>query len=117
MNDSRSPFLPSTWQEYLSHRANILDDRITAEKTAIAAAEAQARARKRNPASAKVVPAFEGRDLRGVAACSLEEYRRWQGTWWPIRESVVVANKEMNKDASFQVGGEFLIGKDLVKRL
>lgn len=95
----------------------MLDDRITAEKTAIAAAEAQARARKKNPASAKVVPAFGGRDLRGVAACSLGEYRRWQGMWWPIRESVVAANRKMDRDASFRGRGEFLVGNDLVKRL
>lgn len=80
---------------------------------AIAAAEAQARARKRNPASAEVVPAFGGRDLRCVAACSLEGYRRWR----PIREDVAAANREMDGDAWFRRRGEFLIGEDLVKKL
>ena len=116
-NESRSPFLPTTWQEYLTHRADFLDDRIAAGKTEIAAAEAQAQARKSNPASAVVVPVFGGRNLMGMAACPLEDYRKWQGRWWPIREDVAAANRKMDSDASFRRRGEFLVGEDLVKRL
>ncbi|KAK5944144.1 hypothetical protein PMZ80_003425 [Knufia obscura] len=120
LNESRSPFLPSNWQEYLSHRADTLDDKIAAEKTAIAAKEEAARVRRSKPASAEVVPVFGGRDLRGVAAPCLEDYRGARGRWWAVREDVVVvvsANKEMDEDVSFRRRGEFLVGEDLAKKL
>ncbi len=117
MNESRSPFLPSNWQEYLSHRADLLDDRIAAEKAAIAAKEEQSRARRRNPGSAEVLPAFGGRDLRGVASCSVEDYWRWKRMWWPGGEEVASANRGMDGDRSFRSRGEYLLGEDLVKSL
>jgi len=64
-----------------------------------------------------LVPAFGGRDLRGVASCSLEDYGRWKGVWWPVGEGVAAANKEMDGDVGFQRRAEFLLGEELVKKL
>ena len=70
-----------------------------------------------NPASAEVVPAFGGRDLRGVASCSLENYGRWRRGLCPVGEAVAAANMEMDRDRVFRWKGEFLVGRDLLKKL
>ena len=117
VNEPHSPFLPRTWQEHLEHRAKFLDDKIADGKATIAAAEEQAEVRRRNPASAVVVPAFGGRDLMGVASYSVRDYMQWRKMWWPLEEKDIVANRDMDGDAEFRRKGEFLMGEDLARRL
>jgi len=79
--------------------------------------EEQAQVRRMNPASSEVVPAFGGRDLRGVASCSLEHYGKWRQGQCPVGAAVVTANREMDGDKVFRWKGEILVWKDLLKKL
>lgn len=110
-----SPFFPSTYHEYLRHREARIRDEKEELEAAIRSRKKMAKARRQNPAVAKVVPAFGGwmewaKNPMSANGCLLAH-------WEQASREAMKADQESVGSDSFQARGRFLLGDALLGEL
>lgn len=103
-----SPFIPSSFQDYIGHRIAMLEDDIQALKFAIKTKEAAIKTRMKSPQ--QLVPVFGGKDMSKATEL--------------LRKSVpvitaedVLYGKSLDAEPDFVMAGRLWLGEELLKWL